>query len=199
MRRTVWVWIVVAFVVGLLPGVAAAWWLRTDALSARQQLVARNSELHAENQLLLTRLNAAEATVSALTARLAQAAPAPASSAPSTSAVTSDASGGTPSGPPNITERAASPQQVKAGGKLTLTVKLTGHATKVNMRIAGPGGFDKTYFLGRESFNGTGEVWGKVIDAPSAAGTYNYYSIAYDEAGKKYPMPGVSEWTFQVQ
>lgn len=197
MRKIAWAWLILAFVAGLAGGLGVAWWVRSGAVTSRQALLKRNSELHGETQVLATRLNSAEGTISVLKARLEQ--NAVASSAVATSSSGGGASGCTPSGPPKITERAVSPQQVKSGAQLTLTVKLTGHASRVNMRVAGPGGFDKTYFLGRESFNGSGEVWGKTIEAPSSAGVYRYYAIAYDANGVKYPMPGVSGWSFEVQ
>lgn len=196
MRKIVWIWVVVAFVAGLLPGAALAWWVRADALSTRQELVSRNSTLHAESQQLQNRLNASEASVSVLTTRLDQsrAGASVASAVDSTGA----ASGASPSGPPSITERKVAPEQVKPDDDLTLSVKLTGHAKRVNMRIV-RGKFDKTYYLARVSSDSAGEVWEKSIAAPSAAGEYHYYAIAYDEAGAKFPMPGTSGWTFLVK
>jgi hypothetical protein len=193
MRKAVWIWVVVAFVAGLLPGAGAALWLRSGWVAARSQLVSRNSQLHAENQALQTRLDGAEASVTALSAKVSQTPP---TGVESSAAGTTSASG-TPTGPPNIAERAVSPAQPTPGAKLTLSAKLTGHAEKVNMRITGPGGFDKTYFLARVQSSGTGEVWESTTKAPSTPGTYKYYAIAY-AGGAKYPMPG-TDFAFVVK
>ncbi|HEY3318544.1 MAG TPA: hypothetical protein VGK50_08995 [Coriobacteriia bacterium] len=194
MRRAVWVWVLVAFVVGLLPGGGAAWFLWRTNRESRAQLISRNTALHAENQALQARLNATEASVSVLTRQLEQ------QNAQSSGTAVSSAGGsaGTaPTGPPGIFERSVSPEQVAAGGQITLTIKLKGHAEIAKMRVVG-GSFDKIYDLARESFDSTGEVWQKRIKAPSSPGTYRYYAIA-NAAGKKYTMPGVSGWSFVVK
>lgn len=196
MRKHVWLWVIVAFLVGLAPGAATSWWLWRNAGEARTELVERNAELSAENKALEVRVNSAEASVSALTTRLEQARLGATVSSPS-AAGTATAAAGT-GGAPNITERAVSPQKTSPGGKITLTVKLTGRAERVDMRIVSKTpGFDKIYYLAKISSDG-GETWEKVIEAPGAPGEYRYYAIAWS-GGKKYTMPGASGWSFLVE
>jgi hypothetical protein len=195
MRKVGWYWLIVAFLVGLAPGAGATWWFHSSWASARSALITRNSELHAENQTLLTRLNSAEASAATLSSKVEQLQASPVASTPSTTG-TGTAGGGTPTGPPNITTRSATPEQATAGGTLMLTVKLTGHADKVNMRVVGAG-FDKTYFLARTTAASAGEVWESSTKAPTKPGTYHYYAIAY-AGGTKYPMPG-TQFTFVVK
>lgn len=191
MRRAIWLWVVVAFLVGLAPGAALFWWKNGSYNAARGQLISRNAQLGAENQSLTTKLHSAEASVSALAAQLA------APPTPSAATTPTSSSGAQPKGLPNITGRTVSPSPVAPGAKLALTVKLTGHADKVNLRIATVSGqFDKTYFLARLSFDSSGEVWGKTITAPPSADTYRFFAIAYS-GGQKYPMPGIL--TFDVK
>jgi hypothetical protein len=198
MRKALWIWVAAAFVVGLLPGGIAAWWVRQSSVSTRTQLMARNADLKSLNSALQDKVNSVEASMAALSAKIDQT-QAAAQVTPAASASSGTSSSGTPSGAPNITERSVSPAQVSASGKLTLTVKLTGHADKVHMRIANSSGtFDKTYYLARTGTDAKGETWTDTITAPSASGKYTYYGIAY--AGTtKYPMAGVSGFTFQVK
>ncbi len=194
MRRAVWGYVLVAFVVGLLPGGAGAFLLWRTSTGTRAQLMSRNAQLNSENQALLQRVNSAEASVSALTSKLDQLN----AQVLGTRSVSSASTGtGTPSGPPGIFERSVTPSEVSPGGKVTLTVKLKGHADVAKIRIAG-GSFDKIYDLARESYDSDGEVWQNVIKAPSAGGTYRYYAIAY-AGGRKYTMPGASGWSFVVK
>lgn len=191
MRKVAWIWVLVAFVVGLLaPAAGAVWLWRTDR-STRAALVSRNAELNTENKALTTRLNSAEASVSALNTRV-DSLQAQSSGTPATSIVGTAA--GAPSGPPNIYERSVSPTEVAAGGKLTLTIRLTGHASLAKMRIVG-GSFDKIYDLAREKYDSRGEVWQNVVKAPPA-GTYHFYAIAYDAANAKYTMKATAGYTF---
>lgn len=200
MRKAVWLWVVVAFVVGLAPGGATSWWLWQTGRESRTQLAQHNAGLDAENKRLQTRLNAAEASVSALGTRLEQArGQAPWGVPSATSASAASTGGGTPTGPPTITERAVAPQATSPSGKITLSVKLKGHADKVDMRlVARAGGFDKIHYLAKTSSDASGETWEKVIEAPTAKGEYRYYAIAW-AGGVKYTMPGVSGWSFVVQ
>jgi cytoskeletal protein RodZ len=195
MRKALWIWVIVAFVVGLAPGAAAAWWLRRTSVATRQQLIATNTTLRSQNRALQTKLDAAEASVTALSDQIAQAQAGPSATTVQTS--TSTTAG--PTGEPTIVGRAVKPLVVTHGGKLVLSVVVTGHADKVNMRVVGRGGaFDKTYFLGKASVESTGATWEKTIEAPETPGNYNYYAIAYS-GGKKYTMPGVAEFVFQVK
>ncbi len=187
MRRAMWVWVVLAFLVGLVPGAALLWLQQGSYNAGRTQLMSRNAQLRAEVQSLTVELHSSETSLSALAAQL----PAPTTSSAPTS------TGGQPTGLPVITARSVSSDPVSHGAKLTLTVKLTGHADKVHLRIATTSvSFDKTYFLARLSFDSAGETWGNTITAPPTAGTYRYYAIAY-AGGRKYPMPGIQ--TFVVK
>lgn len=198
MRKAVWIWVAVAFVLGLLPGAGLFLYTRNSSLATRRQLVSDNSSLQYENQNLQSRLNAAEASVSALSARVAQWQSAGGTVQTSANGTTT-ATGSTTSGPPTVKERSVSPAETSGGGNILLTAKLTGHAEKVNMRIVSKdGSFDKTYFLARSADEGPMEVWQSEIDAPRDKGEYRYFAIAY-AGGQKYPMPGVSGWTFQVK
>lgn len=198
MRKAVWIWVAVAFVLGLLPGAGLFVYTRNSSLAARRQLVSDNSSLQSENQDLTSRLNAAEASVSALSARVAQWQSA-GGTIQTSAGGTSTATGSTTSGPPTVKERSVSPEETSGGGKILLTAKLTGHAEKVNMRIVSKdGSFDKTYFLARSADEGPMEVWQSEIDAPRGKGEYRYFAIAY-AGGQKYPMPGANDWKFQVK
>lgn len=194
MRRWIWVWVVVAFLVGLVPGVTLLWLERGSYISARTQLLSRNAQLRSETQSLTAELRAAEASLSALTAKFP--APAPVPQTPN-SLPTTPSTSAQPTGVPTVTDRSVSPDPVSGGGKLTLTVKVTGHADKVDMRIAtANGSFDKTYFLARTGSDATGETWSKAITAPATAGTYRFFAIAI--AGTtRYPQAGIK--TFVVK
>lgn len=198
MRKAVWVWVAVAFVLGLLPGAGLFAYTRNSSIAARRQLVSDNSSLQYENQNLQSRLNAAEASVSALSARVAQWQSA-GGTVQASSSGTATPVGSTTTGAPTIKERSVAPEEVASGGKILLSAKLTGHAEKVNMRVVSKdGSFDKTYFLARSADEGPLEVWQSEIEAPEDKGEYKYFAIAY-AGGQKYPMPGASGWTFRVK
>lgn len=181
MRKVVWVWVLVAFVVGLLPGAAGSVWLWRTNRSARATLLSRNAQLNTENKALTTRVNSAEASVTALNTKIdsLQAQTSGAAATPIAGATGTAA----PAGPPSIYERSVSPTEAVAGKPLKLTVKLTGHASLAKMRIfGGPAKFDKIYNLARESYDSKGEVWQVEIIAPASAGNYHCVGIAVDTA-----------------
>lgn len=190
MRKVAWFWVIIAFIIGLAPGVALFAWQRSSSLAVRQQLLTRNASLRQQNQALDTQRRSAEASVSVLAAKLETAQTPPPGIRPQTGTTVA-------TGPVSVTSRSVTPAQASRGANLTLKIEVTGAPDKVDMRIVGPG-FDKTYYLAKASTQDGGQTWTKEIAAPSAAGTYRFYGLAF-AAGKKYTMPGTVGFTFTVK
>jgi cell division protein FtsB len=195
MRRFLWLWIVLAFLLGLVPGVGLFLFTRTTYIENYRQVAARNAQLVEKNRKLELQLDSAEASASAFAAEAARQ-----QTGSSADATGTGTAGEVPTGgPTTITAKSATPSPVARGAKLTLSMSVAGKAAeRANIRIVGPGGFDKTYFLGKTGTQNGAEVWEKTIDAPRTPGAYRYYAIAYS-GGQKVTMPQTANVTFAVK
>ena len=73
-----------------------------------------------------------------------------------------------------VTERTIAPKTAKAGGTVTLTVKVKGTATSVTANLTGTGGItnQKSVTLLKTGTTSGVETWTRKTSAPNTAGTY---------------------------
>jgi hypothetical protein len=199
-RLGFWGSLVTALLVGLAIGVGLLLWQRATLNSDIRALETRLATAEAsattttqQMQDLETRLASANASMTDLTAQNTQLA---ADLAAAKKALASAQSSSTVS----VTERAVSPTSVETSHSLVLTVKVQGKADKVQMKIVNAGGtaYSKVYNLTKSTTSGDIVTWKRTVTAPGKKGTYRYYATAF-VGTKKYEMPGVSTWSFEVK
>jgi len=192
-----WGWVVVSLLVGLGIGLTIMFVQGAGRASEinklRSQLTSQSEEASGTLADLQARLASAEASITDLTAKNSQLTSDLAAAQSAAKTTSSTTSAGTLS----FSSRSVSPNSVATGANLTLTVKIKGHATRVRMQILGTG-YDKLYYLTKVSTSGGVETWRRTVTAPTKKGTYRYYAGAFIGT-KKFTMPGVSAWTFQVK
>jgi hypothetical protein len=195
-----WGSLAAALVIGLVIGLGLLLWQRStlnaDIRALETSLATAEASATTtvqQIQDLEARLASADASMTDLTAQNTQLA---ADLAAAKKALTSAQSSGTVT----VTERAVSPTSVETSHSLTLTVKVQGKADKVQMKIVNSGGtaYSKVYNLTKSTTAGDIVTWKRTVTAPGKKGTYRYYATAY-VGTKKYEMPGVSAWSFEVK
>jgi cytoskeletal protein RodZ len=199
-RLGFWGSLVAALVVGAAIGVGLLLWqraaLNSDIRALETKLAtaeASSTAITQQLQDLETRLVTADASVADLTAKNTQLT---ADLAAAKKALDSKQSSGTVT----VTERTVSPTSVETSHTLTLAAKVQGKADKVQMKIVGTGGvvYSKVYNLTKSTTSGDIVTWKRAVTAPGKKGMYRYYATAF-VGTKKYEMPGVSAWTFEVK
>ena len=184
-QRFFWLWIALAFAIGLLPGVAGLLWYRSASTAytarlneKRNELVAENTKLQADNTKLKSQVTAL--TVSSASSAPASTGPVPAP-APGTIAFVS---------------RAVNPDTVASGGAILLTTVIAGKADNVYMQVkSANGSVSKIYKLIKGATSGNAITWTrKDALAPKTAGVYTVFSWA-DANGKQFMMDGAGTLT----
>ncbi len=203
MRRdpTFWTALAVAFVLGLLPGLALMAYQRRSidrsAAGTREELQARQRTWNAERADLTQQLASAETSVARLEAQLASVA---AQVARLESSSDAEEPGTAPKKPPVIVERSVE-GTTTPGKDIRLVVKVEGDADKVTMRIAKvdpDSGWVKTYVLKDTGVSGGVHVWKTTVPCPDTPGEYRFFADAY-LGSTHVSMPGISAWTFLVE
>lgn len=196
-----WGWVVVSLLVGLGIGLATMFVQSAGRASEinklKSQLTSQNEEASGTLADLQARLAGAETSVTDLTAKNSQLTSDLASTQAALAAAKKVSSSTSSTGTLEITSRAVSPSSMAPGANITLTVKVKGHADKVRMQVVGTG-YDKLYYLTKVSSSGGVETWRRTVTAPTKKGVYRYYAGAFIGT-KKFTMPGVSAWTFEVK
>jgi hypothetical protein len=192
-ERYFWLWIALAFLVGLVPGVLGLLWYRNSAASYNATLVEQRNTLNAQNAKLAADKARLESEVAS-----AQAAATPQSgSSNSGSDPTSSAPVPTPK-PGEITfvDRNISPSPVSAGAKLSLSTTIAGKATDAYMQVqSSDRSVSKIWQLHKGAANGNAVTWIRSdATAPKNPGAYVVLSWAY-VGTKKSLMPGAGELT----
>jgi len=178
-----WGWVVGSMVFGLAVGLAVMFFsgmASANRIAALQtQLSGAAIDASAAVATAESRAVNAEAQVASLSAQVEQLT-ADLAAAKGTSSGTSDTSTAA-TGTVSITSASVTPSSVAATHTITLTVKVKGSPSKVQMRIHGVSGqaFDLTYNLKKVSSSGSTQTWRKVMKAPAKSGTYRYYASAY--------------------
>ncbi|HEY3318537.1 MAG TPA: hypothetical protein VGK50_08960 [Coriobacteriia bacterium] len=203
MRRdpAFWVSLAVAFVLGLLPGLALMAYQRQSAdrssAGTRSELQAEQTVWKTERQQLSEDLSSAEESatqlqtqVASLTAQVTKLKTAQPYTEPAAPAKK----------PPVITERSID-GSTTSGSPITLVVKVKGEADKVTMRLVKihpDTGWVKTYTLEDTGLSGGIHVWRATVTCPSVKGEYRFFADAY-LGDMHVTMPGVSAWSILVE
>lgn len=183
--RYFWLWIALAFVVGLVPGIAGLLWYRTTTTSYNARLVllrkeaaAQNAKLTAENEKLVTELASAQS----------------ASQAGSSGQESGAATGTVPAPKPGevtFVSRSVEPSAAAPAATIALTTVIAGKATDAYMQVKSEAGsVSKIWQLHKGATNGNAQTWSRTdAVAPKAAGDYVVFSWAL-VGTKKFTMPG---------
>jgi hypothetical protein len=198
-------YLVLSLALGLVIGVGLLIWQRTVLLRDIASLEKRLSDQKAAAGDAESRATAAESELASATLLVSQLTSRTAELSrlldEATSALAAERAKSATTGVLTLNERSISPNPVKAGKPMTLTVKLTGKATKVRMRVVfrtNAATYDKYFYLHKASTSGTTETWHASATAPSTLGEYKFYATGY-VGTKKYEMAGVSAWSLQVE
>ena len=180
-----WGWVVASVIFGLAIGLAimvVSGTASANRIAALQtQLSGAGIDTSAAIAVSESRAVNAEAQVASLSEQVAQlTADLAAANGTGATSGTSDTST-TSTGSVTITSASIAPSSVSATHTITLTVKVKGSPSKVQMRIHGVSGqsFDLTYSLKKVSTSGSTQTWRKVMKAPAKSGTYRYYASAF--------------------
>lgn len=199
MVGTVWAFVALAFVGGVVLGAVLPLWqraaLQNDVKVLEKRLADKQStddeaqgtieDLEEKIASLETSTEDLAALNSQLTSEVAslratQQAQTPAApAAPAAPGTTAQQKGTTSAGAPVIVERSVAPSNVSAGGSVTLVVKTRG-ADKAYMRIDGPSGnsYDITYGLKKVGTEGDLTVWSSVWSASHGTGQFRCIASA---------------------
>jgi hypothetical protein len=190
-------WLIIALVVGAIPGIGLFWWQRTRAKTAVNSLVAENTALRSQIASMQVEFAGLKSEAASSTAALNQAnktiellrqtpAPgiAPTSSIPASNAIT-------------FQNRLIDPNTVDAGKPVKVTVTVIGGADEVWMQVVPAQGTNssKTYKLTQQS-GGTvyQATWERTFDAPTKKGQY-IITMWGLKNGSQYTMDGTGSLT----
>ena len=191
-ERYFWLWIVLAFVVGIIPGAAGLLWYRSTTTARTGRLVERINTLTAENTKLL-----ADSKQLQSDAASAKAAADSAAAGQSGSETTSLGPVPTPKpGQVAFVARTISPSPAAPGATISLSTVIAGKATDAYMEVKSESGaVSKIWQLHKGSTEGNAQTWSRVdAIAPKAGGAYVVFSWAY-VGSKKFVMPGAGVLT----
>ena len=191
-QRFFWLWIALAVLVGLVPGVAGLVWYRQSTLSYNASLVQQRATLATQNDRLSAENKRLESEVAS-----AQASSTSGSSGSTGSDSTSAAPVPTPKpGEIAFVSRTIQPSPAAPGATITLATTIAGKATDAYMEWkSADGSSSKIYKLIKGSTNGDAVTWARSdAVAPKKAGSYTVFSWAF-VGSKKATMPGAGELT----
>lgn len=201
---TFWLALAVAFVLGLLPGLALVAYQRqavqSSAADSAADLRSKQTAWETQKGAYEEQLASAEETASRLETQVTSL----------TAEVTRLKGAGTAD--PQLTQTSSSSTkpviversvdgQTTAGQRITLVVKVKGDADKVTMRIARvhpDDGWVKTYDLEDAGASGGVHMWKATVACPSDKGDYRFFADAY-LGDTHVTMPGVSAYMFTVE
>jgi hypothetical protein len=188
-ERYFWLWIALAFVVGLVPGVIGLVWYRTTTSAYSARLVERRNALTAENTKLTADNTKLESDVASAQAAAAAASPGQFSTGSDTTSA-----GPVPKPKPGqiaFVSRTVSPSTAAPGATIALSTVIAGKATDAYMQVKSETGtVSKIWKLHRGSLDGDAQTWIRSdAIAPKAAGSYVVFSWAF-VGPKKFVMPG---------
>jgi uncharacterized membrane-anchored protein YhcB (DUF1043 family) len=194
-ERFFWSYMIMALVVGLIPGFGLFLYERAAMGTANTKLQTQVTAAQAESDSLKARAASTDATITALgsqvaslTAALDQA---------NAQIAANKASSATGAGL-TFANRTLSRSSVGATSNLTysISVDVTGDASKVSAVVTGPGGYSRTYSLTKGTDAGTGTITWKTtgIGHSSNKGTYHVSIVGYKGTAKT-SMSGYSTLT----
>jgi hypothetical protein len=193
-QRLFWLWIVLAFLVGLAPGLGLFYYKYTTANARAQALIDDKSTLTGK---VATQDKQIAKLQSELASTQAVAAPIPASTpTPSTPTTGAPAIPNVKPGEIAFVTRTAAPDPVAVGGALKIATLVAGSATDVYMQIKSADGLtSKVYKLKKGATDGKATTWSRDdATAPKTAGDYSLFVWGF--VGKaKTVMPGVGKLT----
>ncbi len=178
-ERLFWLWLIIAFLVGLLPGLALWYYQRTTA-NAR---ATKQSEYIA---LLSSKVNDQTKQIAKLQSDVTSAQANAAASAGSAAGGSSSAGGASGTAAPptpapgevTFGARTISPDPATAGSPVALSVVIAGPATDAYMQFKGSGG-SKIWRLKAGAKTANGQTWGRTdASAPKTPGTYTVITWA---------------------
>jgi hypothetical protein len=191
-QRFFWLWIVLAFLLGLLPGLGLFAYKYVTANARAEALIT-------QVQTKADKVAAQDKQIAKLESEVASA---QAAAAPVPDPSPSNAATGTPAIPDvkagqiEFVTRTAAPDPVAPGGALKLSTVVAGSATEVYMQIkSADGQVSKIYRLNKGAADGKATTWARSdATAPKTAGTYSLFVWGF--VGKaKTVMPGIGRLT----
>lgn len=182
LERFFWSYIIIAMVVGFIPGLALFIYERAAMGTANTKLQTQLTAVSDENTSLKERAASTDATITALNSQVASITAA-LDSATAQLAAAKAASASSPAGL-TFANRTVSPTSVNASGSSTvaISVDVTSGATKVTALVkATSGSYSQTYTLSKGTDTGSGTITWKSsgVKQPKAKGTYRVTITGY--------------------
>jgi hypothetical protein len=182
-ERFFWLWLILAFLVGLLPGLGLWWYQRTTANARAERLLERVT-------LDKTKLDARDKQLAKLTSEVASAQAAlvsgtgTAPSGGSTSGGTGTAPVDTsppPAGTVRFVSRTLTPSPASVGGPLSAAIVIAGDATDAYIELKNQSGtYSKIWRLKAGPKSGATRTWTRDdATAPKAAADYTVFTWAF--------------------
>ena len=199
-KNKFWAWVFASLALGVIVGAGAAYAVsRSSATSQvddlKRQLASQAAQAASTLGSVQSRLDSADASLTALSQQYAQLQQQKTTATPKTTS----SSATTPTVALKVISRTVTPSTVASGALITLTARVQGSPTKVTMRITSRvTGSSTTYSLKKSSTSGSVQRWRLTVKAPKTKGAYTYYATAY-RGSKSATMPGASPSKFTVK
>jgi len=203
-KNKFWAWVFGSLAIGLVLGIGAAYAVNrassaSQVADLKKQLASQAAQDASKLADVQTRLDSADASITALSQQNTQLQQQNAAAASDASSKSTSTSTSASTDTLEVISRTVTPSTVATGDYITLTARVQGEPDKVTMRITSrTSGSSTTYSLKKSSTSGSIQRWRITIKAPKTRGTYAYYATAY-KGSKSVTMPGASPSKFTVK
>lgn len=186
LERFFWSYMIIALVIGLIPGLGLFMYERAAMGTANTRIQTQLTAAMDENSSLKERAASTDATITALNSQVASLTTALDQANAQLAATKVPTASGTSL---SFANRVVSPTSVNASGTATvsISVDVTGDATKVTALVkATSGSYSQTYTLGKGTDTGSGTIAWKSsgVKQPKTKGTYRVTITGYKGTAK---------------